>query len=384
MLIRAGHTEAGCDLAHLAGAEPAAVICEILEGRRHHGPPARISSNSPPGNKLKIGAIRDLIVPRRHRQPGQERVSEKHVHTEYGHFTLTAFEDKTTGDVLWRCTAGSIMSMSRPSCGFSSRSRCSTTRSQERPSHLPGGRGARTIAEAGSGAVIFAVPAAEQPRPAGGLTNDPSAPKPAVKWDPRLFGIGAQMLRDLNVGKMTLLASPADPSMAGFGLGDLRLPASRRRPALESRQQAARGAGMKRRTTTMARFRQHPRDRTKLAGAGQCIGICMSRFNQDGRVRRAVVSLHGRAAEAQRAPDDMLITTVPGALDSAGAAEDGRLALLDALIALGAVIRGETYHLSWSPTNRAASPASPWTPASRSPTACRTTEDDDQCPGPHA
>jgi 3,4-dihydroxy 2-butanone 4-phosphate synthase / GTP cyclohydrolase II len=43
--------------------------------------------------------------------------------------------------------------------------------------------------------------------------------KPAAKWDPRLYGIGAQILRELGVGKMRLLASPRKmPSMAGFGL----------------------------------------------------------------------------------------------------------------------------------------------------------------------
>jgi 3,4-dihydroxy 2-butanone 4-phosphate synthase/GTP cyclohydrolase II len=43
--------------------------------------------------------------------------------------------------------------------------------------------------------------------------------RPAQKWDPRLYGIGAQILRELGVGKMRLLASPRKmPSMAGFGL----------------------------------------------------------------------------------------------------------------------------------------------------------------------
>ena len=51
------------------------------------------------------------------------------------------------------------------------------------------------------------------------LTNEPDAGRPAVKWDRRMFGIGAQILRNLGVGRMKLLASPRKiPSMAGFGL----------------------------------------------------------------------------------------------------------------------------------------------------------------------
>ena len=51
------------------------------------------------------------------------------------------------------------------------------------------------------------------------LDADTRAPKPAQKWDPRLFGIGAQILRELNVGQMRLMANPRKiPSMAGFGL----------------------------------------------------------------------------------------------------------------------------------------------------------------------
>ncbi len=51
------------------------------------------------------------------------------------------------------------------------------------------------------------------------LTNEPEAGRPAMKWDPRIFGIGAQILRNLGVGRMKLLASPRKiPSMTGFGL----------------------------------------------------------------------------------------------------------------------------------------------------------------------
>jgi 3,4-dihydroxy 2-butanone 4-phosphate synthase/GTP cyclohydrolase II len=72
VLVRAGHTEAGCDLAQLAGLEPAAVICEIL---KDDGTMARLPDliEFAPDHGLKIGAIRDLIDYRAaNRQPGRE------------------------------------------------------------------------------------------------------------------------------------------------------------------------------------------------------------------------------------------------------------------------------------------------------------------------
>ena len=219
VLIRAGHTEAGCDLAHLAGVEPAAVICEIL---KDDGTMARLPDliEFAAGHKLKIGAIRDLIEYRAATESLVERVSEKQVHTEYGHFTLTAFEDKTTGDVHLAMHCGSIDASVETLVRVHEPISVLDFLDPKSGRHsFPVDAALRTIAEAGSGVVILLYRPQSSRDLLAALTNDPSAPKPAVKWDPRLFGIGAQMLRDLNVGKMTLLASPRKiPSMAGFGL----------------------------------------------------------------------------------------------------------------------------------------------------------------------
>ena len=64
-----------------------------------------------------------------------------------------------------------------------------------------------------------AAPPGEQQRPAVAPHRRAGCRPPAVKWDPRIFGIGAQILKNLGVGRMKLLASPRKiPSMTGFGL----------------------------------------------------------------------------------------------------------------------------------------------------------------------
>lgn len=218
VLVRAGHTEAGCDLAGLAGFEPAAVICEVMN---EDGTMARLPDLIPFAAKhgLKIGAIRDLIEYRAATEQLIERRADKTVDTPYGEMQLAAFEDMTTGEVHFALTKGQI----RPD--------------QETLVRVHESFSVIDFLNAGAGrhrfsvnAALSRIAAAEQGvmillyRPQTGqdllaqLTS-PSLPPIAAQWDPRLFGIGAQMLRSLNVGKMRLLASERKiPSMTGFGL----------------------------------------------------------------------------------------------------------------------------------------------------------------------
>jgi 3,4-dihydroxy 2-butanone 4-phosphate synthase / GTP cyclohydrolase II len=219
VLVRAGHTEAGCDLAGIAGLEPASVICEIMND---DGSMARLPDliEFARAHQLKIGAIRDLIEYRAATEHLVEKVAAKAVSTDYGPFTLSAFEDKTTGEVHLAMSCGaieagqetlvrvhepiSVLDFLDPRSGRHS---------------FPVDEALRTIAAAGRGVLILLY------RPQSGqdllaaLTDAPSAPRPATKWDPRLFGVGAQILRALGVGRMKLMSSPRKiPSMAGFGL----------------------------------------------------------------------------------------------------------------------------------------------------------------------
>ncbi len=216
VLIRAGHTEAGCDLAQLAGLEPASVICEIL---KDDGSMARLPDliEFAAAHQLRIGAIRDLIEYRAATERMVEKVAEKEVDTPYGRFRLCAFEDNTSGDVHFSLSRGEI----RPD-------RETLVRVHEPISVLDfidpdGGRHSFTVdaslsalAAAQAGVIVLLY------RPQSGrelLAGLNGTKDRSTKWDARLFGVGAQILRSLNVGKMRLLARPQRiPSMAGFGL----------------------------------------------------------------------------------------------------------------------------------------------------------------------
>jgi len=219
VLIRAGHTEAGCDLAGIAGLEPASVICEIMND---DGTMARLPDliEFAKEHGLKIGAIRDLIEYRAATESLIERVAEKTVDTAHGPFRLSAFEDQTSGDVHLAMSCGTITPETETLVRV--HEPITVIDFLDSGSHrhsFPVDTALKTISEAGQGVLIMLY------RPHTGrdllaqLTDDPSVPRPATKWDPRLFGVGAQILRDLKVGKMKLLASPRKiPNMAGFGL----------------------------------------------------------------------------------------------------------------------------------------------------------------------
>src|SRR5512140_1801910 len=95
VLVRAGHTEAGCDLAQLAGLTPAAVICEILkdDGEMARLPDLIVYAKQ---HGLKIGTIADLIEYRSQNEKLVERVSRRKVQTAYGELDLATYVDKTT------------------------------------------------------------------------------------------------------------------------------------------------------------------------------------------------------------------------------------------------------------------------------------------------
>ncbi|HSI95024.1 MAG TPA: bifunctional 3,4-dihydroxy-2-butanone-4-phosphate synthase/GTP cyclohydrolase II, partial [Methylophilaceae bacterium] len=94
VLVRAGHTEAGCDLARMAGLEPAAVICEILndDGSMARLPDLRAFAAQ---HGLKVGTIADLIRYRSQTETLVERAVERMITTPYGEFRLVAYHDRT-------------------------------------------------------------------------------------------------------------------------------------------------------------------------------------------------------------------------------------------------------------------------------------------------
>ena len=107
VLVRAGHTEAGCDLAQLAGLEPSSVICEIL---KEDGSMARLPDliEFAAQHRLKIGTIADLIHYRSRHETLVERSQTKRIKSVFGEFTLHAFTDLTTSEVHLALTQGEI------------------------------------------------------------------------------------------------------------------------------------------------------------------------------------------------------------------------------------------------------------------------------------
>ena len=217
VLARAGHTEAGCDLTELAGMTPAAVICEIL---KDDGTMARLPDLEAfaLAHGLKIGAITDLIHYRSRTEKLIERIAERPLATHAGAFRLVVYRDKLSDATHLALVRGplsrdteTLVRVHEPLSVMDLLDQESATHSWSIADAL------RAIADAGRGVVVLlhrAESALELRRRAVA-----DAPPPPAKMDLRNYGIGAQILRDLNVGRMRLLAKPRKmPSMAGFDL----------------------------------------------------------------------------------------------------------------------------------------------------------------------
>jgi len=217
VLVRAGHTEAGCDLAQMAGCEPAAVICEIL---KDDGTMARLPDlfEFAQMHGLRVGTIRDLIQYRSENEKLVECVADKEVFCTHGSFRLRAFSDRTSGDVHLTLTLGEIRADHETLVRVHEPvSVLDFLDCKSRLHSFSVDQAMAVIARAGNGVIVL-LHRDESGKDLLAALNSDGA-KPAQKWDPRLYGIGAQILRELGVGRMRLLASPRKlPSMTGFGL----------------------------------------------------------------------------------------------------------------------------------------------------------------------
>jgi 3,4-dihydroxy 2-butanone 4-phosphate synthase / GTP cyclohydrolase II len=223
VLMRAGHTEAGCDLTQLAGLNPAAVICEIMND---DGTMARLPDLIPFARQhnLKIGTIADLIHYRAANESMIERVGSRSVQTAAGEFELVAYRDKPSGSAHLALVRGTIDPQRETLVRVHEPTSLLDLIDTDASSHSwTFARALNTIAQAGCGVIVL-LNCGESAQllldRVGEFTAGPSTPPPrAAKMDLRTYGIGAQVLRDLNVGQMKLLARPRKmPSMAGFGL----------------------------------------------------------------------------------------------------------------------------------------------------------------------
>jgi 3,4-dihydroxy 2-butanone 4-phosphate synthase/GTP cyclohydrolase II len=223
VLMRAGHTEAGCDLTAMAGLTPASVICEVL---KENGEMARLPDLLAFAelHNMKIGTIADLIHYRSRNESLVERVAERLLKTAHGDFRMIAFRDKTGGAAHLALVHGdlapgleALVRVHQPVSVLDLLETEATTHSWNVSASLAAikasERGVMVLLNCGESAADlfaqFAALATPESKPAGR----------AASMDLRSYGIGAQILRALGVGKMQLLANPRKmPSMTGFDL----------------------------------------------------------------------------------------------------------------------------------------------------------------------
>ena len=224
VLTRAGHTEAGCDLARLAGLDPSAVIVEILN---EDGTMARRSDLEifAKAHNLKMGTIADLISYRLNNEKTISRGAESVLPTEFGEFKLIAYRDLITenthlalvsGDikhdepVLVRVhvqdTFNDILSLDMAGAGIPLHKAMQAVSRAKEP-------GVVIILAHDSSAKSFQ----QRVESLNSMGDDDK--DSAAYDDVRTYGVGAQMLVDLGVSRMRILSSPKRfHGLSGFGL----------------------------------------------------------------------------------------------------------------------------------------------------------------------
>jgi 3,4-dihydroxy 2-butanone 4-phosphate synthase/GTP cyclohydrolase II len=217
VLVRAGHTEAGCDLAQMAGVTPAAVICEIL---KEDGEMARLPDLIEFGKQhsIKIGTIADLIQYRSRTESLVQRVSERDVETVQGRFKLVVYSDRIGNATHLALVRGELKPGREALVRVHEPLSVIDLLDVKSASHSWNfNRALAAVARSECGVIVLL----HRPETAGDLAARalpgaiPVNPKNAL----RTYGIGAQILRDLKVTKMRLLSKPRRmPSMAGFDL----------------------------------------------------------------------------------------------------------------------------------------------------------------------
>ncbi|MFM9880112.1 MAG: 3,4-dihydroxy-2-butanone-4-phosphate synthase, partial [Burkholderiaceae bacterium] len=225
VLMRAGHTEAGCDLAQMAGCSPAAVICEIM---KDDGTMARLPDlqQFAAAHGLKIGTIADLIEHRSRHESLVEKVGMRTLQTAFGEFTAHAFRDKPSQGLhlalvkgRWQPHESVVARVHEPLSVLDALEVSRPMHSWSLDASL------QRIAQEGAGVAVLlncgesAAQLLAQFEGTARASHGPERGSRGGRMDLRSYGIGAQILRECGVHKMQLLGTPRRmPSMAGYGL----------------------------------------------------------------------------------------------------------------------------------------------------------------------
>ena len=221
VLMRAGHTEAGCDLAAMAGCSPASVICEIMkdDGTMARLPDLQLFAAE---HGLKIGTIADLIEYRSRNESLVEKVGTRTLNTAYGEFTAHAFRDQPSQAVhlalvkgQWSADDVVPVRVHEPLSVFDALEINRSMHSWGLDTSL------QYLAAQGKGVAVLlncGETAAQLLAQFEGTARAAQAPERG-RMDLRTYGVGAQILRECGVHKMALMGQPRRmPSMAGYGL----------------------------------------------------------------------------------------------------------------------------------------------------------------------
>jgi len=210
VLMRAGHTEAGCDLAAMAGCSPSSVICEIMkdDGTMARLPDLQLFAAE---HGLKIGTIADLIEHRSRNESLVQKVNTRTMHTAYGEFTANAYKDITSGAVHLALVKGTWQANNEVLARVHEPLSVLDALEPNRVMHSWGLDAAMArIAKEGAGVVVLlnCGESGEQLLAQfEGTARSAHAPERG-RMDLRSYGVGAQILRDCGVQKMRLMGTP--------------------------------------------------------------------------------------------------------------------------------------------------------------------------------
>jgi 3,4-dihydroxy 2-butanone 4-phosphate synthase/GTP cyclohydrolase II len=224
VLNRTGHTEAGCDLARLAGAEPAAVIVEILndDGSMARRDDLKVFAEK---HELKIGTIADLIHYRIQNEKNVELVSSCQYPTEYGEFRLYAFQDQINNKLHLALTYGDVRTDDPVLVRVSAKSTLADLLHAKESDRYPLPDVMRKIVEEGRGALIL-IRNKEDDQSIVEFIHEQELKEKGVykpvssqSIDPRTVGVGCQILSELGINKLKLLGSQTKyTGLAGFDI----------------------------------------------------------------------------------------------------------------------------------------------------------------------
>ena len=224
VLTRAGHTEAGCDLARLAGLEPAAVIVEILkaDGSMARRPDLEKFAGE---HGIKIGTIADLIRYRLENERNVECIAEQQVETKYGEFTLYCFEDHVNSAVHAALVKGDLSTTDNPLVRVHLQDTLGDVIGVQSESlGWPLDHAIERISNEETGVIVL-LRDQESSRTFIDSVSSLGTPRDDLEEQRggdavlRTYGIGAQILRELGLSKIRVLSAPKQMyAISGFDL----------------------------------------------------------------------------------------------------------------------------------------------------------------------